>query len=274
MKLEDFLDRFAMASGEHILAIDEERALMFDAKAAIEAADASAARAPTGISVVPLVGSVSARSSWGGTSLDAFGARVMSATNNPDVAAIVLDVNSPGGTYSGTPEAADIVGKAAKSKPVYALVSSLALSAAYFIASQAGQVVVTPSGEVGSIGVLSIHLDWSKALESDGVRPTVIRSVPFKAEANMFEPLTEEAQAAIQADVMEAHGVFVRAVASGRKTSVDKVNSDFGRGRVVSATQAVAAGMADRVGTMADVLAGMRTSGGGYRRRASFAFRD
>jgi ClpP class serine protease len=88
--------------------------------------------------------------------MDAFRASLAQAAANPDVAAIVLDVNSPGGTYAGTPETANAV-RAAAAKPVIAVVDTLCASAAYFIASQAGEVVVTPSGEVGSIGVLAVH---------------------------------------------------------------------------------------------------------------------
>ena len=267
--LLDLYSRLVMTAGERLLLIDEGRAL----HAAREAAEANQVR-PTQVALLPLMGPLFPRGrSFGtfATSMESFRAQLAGAVANPDVGAIVIDVDSPGGTYAGTPETAAAVRAAAQVKPVTAVIDSLGASAAYFIASQAGQLVVSPSADVGSIGVLAVHLDFSQALENDGVRPTIVRSVPFKAEGNLFEPLTAEAKAYLQADVDQAHDVFVRAVAEGRKVSQAKVRDEFGKGRTVSAAKAVELGMADRVGTMGDVLAGVRTKHG-FRRRSALAF--
>jgi signal peptide peptidase SppA len=248
--------------GRGLLAVDEGR-LLHQARAAV-----SGAPAPSQIAVLPLFGPVQNRG-WNG--MDAFRAALASAVANPEVGAIVLDIDSPGGTYAGTPETAAAVRSAAAQKPVTAVVDSLAASAAYWIASQAGSVVVSPSADVGSIGVLSVHLDFSQMLEQDGVKPTIIRSVPYKAEGNPFEALSPEARANIQAEVDTAHEAFVRDVAAGRKVSMAKVREDFGKGRTVNAQRAVDLGMADRIGTMADVLGGARTRHA-FRRRSALAF--
>ena len=194
------------------------------------------------------------------------------AVANPDVGAIVLDVDSPGGTYAGTPETAAAVRAANAVKPVTAVVDSLCASAAYFIASQAGQVVASPSSDLGSIGTLAVHHDFSQQLEREGIHTTIVRDPPFKAEGNPFEPLSDEALAYLQADVSAATAEFHRTVAQGRRVSVGKVAAEFGQGRTVGAQKAVDLGMADRVGTMADILSGIRTKRGAFRRRSAIAF--
>jgi hypothetical protein len=110
---------------------------------------------------------------------------------------------------------------------------------AYWLLSQCTRLVVTPSGEVGSIGVFAAHEDISPQLEQDGVKVTLIRAGKFKAETNPFEPLSEEAQAALQERVDEFYGMFVRDVAKGRNVSVDAVRSGFGEGRIVTAKNAL-----------------------------------
>jgi signal peptide peptidase SppA len=253
----------ALDTGEHLFAIDESRVFR-EARAASDTANT-----PTSIAVIPLIGSLRPR---GSGSMASFAERVTQAAGNPDVGAIVLDIDSPGGTYAGTPEAASAVRAAAQVKPVTAMVDSLAASAAYWIASQASSIVMAPSADVGSIGVMALHLEISKALEDAGVKPTIMRSVPNKATGNLFEPLPEETKAKIMSDIATAHGEFTQAVASGRKVSRATVDNDFGGGFTMGAAQAVKSGMADRIGTMSDVLAGLRTKSGTIRRRGAFAF--
>src|SRR5215467_6271108 len=130
--------------------------------------------------------------------MDGIRARLEAAAANPDVSAIVLDVDSPGGTVAGTPETAAAVRRAAEVKPVVAVANSLAASAAYWIASQASSLVVGPSADVGSIGVISAHIDRSKMLEDMGLRVTVVSAGRYKAEGNPFAPLSDEAKANMQ----------------------------------------------------------------------------
>jgi capsid assembly protease len=236
-------------------------------------AEGDTPKPPSSVAILPMAGALTPRGSSG---MEGFRNRLASAVGNSDVGAIVLDVNSPGGTVAGTAETADAVRRAAAQKPVIALADSLMASAAYWSCSGATQIWVTPSASVGSIGIMGMHLDVSKALETMGVTPTVITSTdsPFKAELSPFAPLSDDAKANVQAQADEEHGNFIRDVATGRKLNADKVRSDFGQGRTVSAQEAVRRGMADRVGTMADVLASLRTQAGGVRRRFSAAAFD
>ena len=224
---------------------------------------------PSTAQVIRLHGAITPRGESGS---EGFVKKMRAAGNNPDVGAVVLDVNSPGGTVAGTAEAANAVADVAKLKPVYALADSMMASAAYWIGSQASQLWVTPSGSVGSIGVKAIHFDVSKALEDMGVKPTVITSGAYKGELSPFSPLSEEAQAYVQGEADTEHQSFIQAVAKGRNTSAAKVASDFGQGRMISAPRAVALGMADRVGTMSELLSSIRTPGGAFRQRRANIF--
>ncbi|MCC7371633.1 MAG: S49 family peptidase, partial [Chloroflexi bacterium] len=141
-------------------------------------------------------------------------------------------------------------------------------SAAYWIASSADEIVVTPSGEVGSIGVFTAHEDISAALEAEGVTVTLISAGKYKTEGNPFEPLSEEARGAIQARVDDYYSMFVRAVARGRGVKPADVRGGFGQGRVVGADEAVRLGMADRVGTMAQTVERLAGRRGGAGSRA------
>jgi len=232
----------------------------------IEAAEAAAIAArPTsgGVAQLNLHGPISHRPSlwsffFGGTSTEGFTKILREAVADPAVARIVIDVDSPGGTVDGVPELAEEVRVAREKKPITAVANAEAASAAYWIASQASELVVAPSGEVGSIGVWALHLDVSRMFDSAGITPTFISAGKYKVEGNPFEPLGDEAKAYIQSRIDDYYGMFVRGVAKGRGVSVDKVRSDFGQGRMVGAADAVTAGLADRVGTLDDAIAKTR----------------
>jgi hypothetical protein len=156
-------------------------------------------------------------------------------------------------------------------KPVVAMVDTLCASAAYWVASQCSQIWAQPSAELGSIGVQGTHVEMSGALDQAGLKATIVRSknAPYKNEANPFEPLSEEALAALQASADEAEDVMMAAIGAGRKVAADKVRADFGKGRMMSAARAKDAGMVDRIGTMAELLGSLRTQSGSVRRRFS-----
>jgi len=103
--------------------------------------------------------------------------------------------------------------------------------------------------------VFAIHEDMSKALEAEGVTSTVISAGKHKVEGNHFGPLDDEARATIQAKVDESMAQFVADVAKGRGVSASAVRSDYGEGRAVSSSQALAAGMIDRIATLDETIA-------------------
>jgi signal peptide peptidase SppA len=197
---------------------------------------------------------VSNSSTGGGTNAEQLGSQFQTMVADPSIKAIVLDVDSPGGSVAGTSELSAMIFNARGRKPIVAQVNANAASAAYWIASAADEIVVTPSGQVGSIGVFGMHDDISKALASEGISRSLISAGKFKVEGNPFEPLGEEARAAMQARVDVAYDTFVRDVARNRGVSLTAVRDGFGQGRMVDAAPAVTEGMADKVGTMQETL--------------------
>jgi|GEM_PF-492261 len=171
------------------------------------------------------------------------------------VGAIVLDLDSPGGSVYAIEELAAEIRAARAQKPIVAIANPLAASAAYYLLSAATEAYVTPSGEVGSVGVYSLHLDWSRSLDAEGITPTFIFAGAHKVEGNPYEPLTDDARQALQASVDRYYDLFVKAVAKGRGVSVTAVRESFGQGRVVGAREALAAKMVDAVGTLDEAIA-------------------
>ncbi|GIQ73203.1 S49 family peptidase [Bradyrhizobium sp. RD5-C2] len=243
----------------------------------LAAAAASVASQPTKIALVGVYGGLSPRGSYYGSSLTDIAAAATRAANDPDVAGAIVDVDSPGGTVSGTMEAAAAVADLASKKPVIACVNTLAASAAYWIASQASEMVMSPSGDVGSIGAMIMHHDISGWLEQIGMKMTLIRSehAPMKNEAHPFAPLSDDAKAFLQGRANAAGADFIKAVANGRRVSQTKVREEFGQGRMVGAREAVARGMADRIATLDQVIGGMlqqRSPRPHSRRRSALMF--
>ncbi|RAI44713.1 S49 family peptidase [Rhodoplanes roseus] len=217
------------------------------------------ARRDGAVAVLPLRGVIASRMNLmsdisGGTSAEGFGRMFQAALRDEGVKAIVLDVDSPGGAVSGADELSTMIHAARGPKPIVAQVDATAASAAYWIASAADEMVVTPTGSVGSIGVFGVHDDVSAAMERMGVRKTLISAGRYKTDGNPYQPLGDDARSRIQARVDAAYGMFVKAVARNRGVSQAAVREGFGQGDMVLAEPAVAEGMADRIGTMEDTL--------------------
>jgi signal peptide peptidase SppA len=211
------------------------------------------------VAVLPLYGTIAHRmdmlmESSGGTSTQAFTEQFRGALADNGVSAIVLDVDSPGGAVDGVPELATEIMRARGQKPIVAVANTLAASAAYWIATAADELWVSPSGEVGSIGVWALHEDLSRYYDSQGVTMTLLRAGKHKAETNAYEPLGEEARAYLQSRIDDYYGMFVVAVAQQRGVARETVREGFGQGRVVGAKAAVAQGMAHAEGTLDDAI--------------------
>jgi len=212
------------------------------------------------IAVLNLYGTIAHRMNLmmefsGGTSAELFGKAFDRVLNDDNVRAIVIRTDSPGGAVTGVPELADKIYESRGAKPVIAVVDPMMASAAYWIGSAADEIVSTPSAlDIGSIGVLSIHHETSRRDEREGDTYTVIRSVERKAEGLSVEPLSDEARARLQERAEMLHERFVEAVARNRGVSVDVVNEQFGRGGTLTADEALAVGMIDRIATFESVI--------------------
>lgn len=212
----------------------------------------------------------------GGAALDKFSEAFQAAASDSTAQAIVLDIDSPGGIVDMVPEAAEMVRAARRAdRPIVAHANSMIASAAYWIASGADEIVSTPSGLVGSIGVYTMHDDLTEAFKMRGIERTVIRAGKRKAEG-VFGPLDEKAMKHRQLETDALYADFTEAVASGRGVPGDVVRADpedgkehMGGGRAYRAKAALRLGLIDRVETFDQTIS--RLSSGRRNRRANVA---
>jgi signal peptide peptidase SppA len=223
---------------------------------------AKTARASRGasVAVIPIYGVISQRAglmanSSGGTSVEGLTRAFRESIDDGDIGSIVFDVDSPGGSVDGIEELASEIRAARGTKPIAAVANTLAASAAYWIASAADELVVTPSGQVGSIGVIAAHVDDTLAREAAGIKRTVIATPPGKADGFDGDVLSAEGALEIQSAVDGFYSMFVSAVSKGRGVGVETVRQDYGSGRVLLAKPALAAGMVDRIDTLDATIA-------------------
>lgn len=225
------------------------------AEAPISAVDDESVGSQGVVAILPLFGVMAhhlneMEESSGGISTERFMNRFKAVANDPNVRAIIINVDSPGGTVSGVSELADEIFAARQNKPITAVANAVSASAAFWVASAAERFTVTPSGMVGSIGVFSAHQDFSEFEKILGVKTTLISAGKFKTEGNPFEPLAEEARAAFQKEVDVFFEMFIKAVALHRGVSVSDVRGGFGEGRMVGSAEAKRLGMVDAVSTL------------------------
>ena len=213
-----------------------------------------------GIAIVPVVGTLVARSGYLGAAsgLTGYGDiadQIETAASDPAVRAILLDVDSPGGEVGGLFDLVDQIQavRAQCGKPIWAVADEAALSAAYAIACVADRLYVTQTGEVGSVGVVAVHVDESGADAQAGLAWSFIHAGAAKVDGNPHQPLSDSARAALQADVDALYGKFVALVAKCRKQSPEAIRAT--EAAVYRGDQAVAAGLADKVGTLRQALA-------------------
>jgi capsid assembly protease len=210
------------------------------------------------VAVVPIHGTIYPRggmnSASGATTGESIVRSVRAAMSNKDTSAIVLDINSPGGAVVGTSEAAAAVREAAMVKPVHAVANHMAASGALWIGSQATTFSAAPNAQVGSIGVVRVHEDHTAALEKAGVKITAVTTSPYKVEGAPFMAMSDATAGEWLSKAQEYHRQFVGAVAQGRRTTPDHVETHFGQGRMLLPDQARAVGMIDRAATLEEVV--------------------
>ncbi|HEV2365408.1 MAG TPA: S49 family peptidase [Caulobacteraceae bacterium] len=175
----------------------------------------------SGVAVIPVQGTLVAKLGTlapfsGMTGYDGVRQNFLVALEDPRVEAIVLDIDSPGGEVAGCFDLADTIYKARGSKPIWAVLSESAYSAAYALAAAADRITVPRTGGVGSVGVIYLHADLSRALDKEGISVTLVTYGERKADLSEFLPLTKAAQARVQADVDTVGELFVETVARNR----------------------------------------------------------
>lgn len=174
------------------------------------------------------------------------------AMADPDVTAIVYDVNSGGGEAAGCFELADESFALRGTKPTISVVDSACYSAAYALASTSDQVVVTPTGGAGSVGVYTMHVDMSKMLENWGLEITLIHAGEHKVDGHPYAELPEDVRADMQKSVDATYNKFVESVARNRNLSVEAVKDT--QARCYSADDALALGLIDSVASPIEAI--------------------
>lgn len=213
--------------------------------------------APPGIAVIPVYGTLVRRSlgleaASGLTSYGEISAMVDAALVDPSVSGILLDVDSPGGEAGGVFELAQRIRAADAVKPVWAIASDSAFSAAYAIASAASKIYVTQTAGVGSIGVIAMHIDQTARDAQEGYRYTAITGGDLKNDFSPHEKLTTEAHARLQSEVDRLYGIFIDTVATMRNLDARFVRST--QAGLYFGPEAVKAGLADAEGSFEQAL--------------------
>jgi len=214
-----------------------------------------------GVAVISVVGAIAKRMNLfskisGGVSTEMLGDQIMHALEDNAVKAVILEIDSPGGTVDGTFDLADKIFEMRGAKPIVAFSNGLMASAAYAIGSAADEIYISGSTTmVGSIGVVSTHVDLSQAEQKQGQKTTEITAGKYKRIASQYEPLSAEGRADIQASVDYLYSVFVDYVATFRAVPVSTVLDDMADGRVFIGQQAIDAGLVDGVSSLDELIA-------------------
>lgn len=211
------------------------------------------------IAIIPLHGVMLQRASGmqklsGATDTREFAATLTAAANDPSVAEIILDVDSPGGEATSVDPAVQAMQYATTKKPVTAVTQGMMASAAYWVSSQATKIVASPGALVGSISVIWTHEDWSARNAQEGVQVTHLTTGAKKALGNMDQPLSDAARAEMMRIATDYHQAFVNAVAAGRGRSADQVQADWADGRIELGPTALKLGMIDQIGTLQETI--------------------
>lgn len=162
------------------------------------------------------------------------------AANAPEVVRVILDIDSPGGMYNGTPELSDVIAKCRERKPMAAFTAGTMASAAYWTGVTAGQVYMSRSSDVGSIGVVLSWPDVSKAMEAKGIKIKVFSSGAYKGMTPEVE-LTDSQESYLKERVMKLADEFYSHVI-GQRAGAQESAFD---GRVFTATEALELGLVD-----------------------------
>lgn len=213
-----------------------------------------------GVAIIPVHGVMAKRMNMfqaisGGSSTQLLMRDLQQALDDSSVHSILLDFDTPGGAVDGLPQFADAIRAAAQQKTVVSLASGLMASAGVWAGTASGEVYAADvATQIGSIGVVATHVDYSGREKQMGVKTTEIYAGKYKRIDTAYEPLSEEGRATIQAQVDYLYGLFVDAVASHRNTSVQNVLANMADARMFVGQQAVDAGLVDGIKTREEII--------------------
>jgi signal peptide peptidase SppA len=205
------------------------------------------------VALIPIEGTLIHKGKWvgmdsGETSYEGIHRRVSAARRDPTVRAVVFEVDSCGGEVSGAFDCAEAIHELSAEKPTIAILTDVAYSAGYLLASAAREIVVPATGGAGSIGVVSLHADFSKHLDEEGIKVTIIAAGRHKAEGNPYQALPDDVAEKWQADVEACRVLFADAVGRYRGKRLTAAAAMATEADCFTGAAAVAAGLVDAVG--------------------------
>lgn len=212
-----------------------------------------------GVAIIPMWGALLHRDGWCdsyGTGYDYIRAKFDAAMADPDVKGIVFDVNSPGGHVAGNFELADEIYAARSVKPSIAIIDSMCYSGGYSLGSSTSRMIATPSGGVGSIGVVMMHVSVQQLMEKWGIDINFIHAGAHKVDGNMFNALPEDVRARYQASVERSYEKFVALVARNRSMDADAVRAT--EALCYDVEEGLSLGLIDAIQTPKEALAAFR----------------
>lgn len=243
------MDRFGISRVEAFMAMSDESYGYDDNRRRSTQCDPGYDNV-AGIAVIPIQGTLvqklgCLRPYSGMTGYDGIRQTFLTAMADPEITGICLDIDSPGGEVAGCFDLVDEIYNARGDKPIHAILSESAYSAAYAIASAADRICVPRTGGVGSVGVVTMHLDWSQRIKDDGLKVTIITFGSRKAEGSPYKELSDEAFTAIQQDINAMGELFVNTVARNRGISAKAIKNT--QAACFMAGDGVEQGLADEV---------------------------
>lgn len=200
------------------------------------------------VAIITIAGTITRSSWWGSTAAqDTIRATLDAALADTSVKAILFSLNSPGGIVSGTKELADHIAQAATRKPCAAYADGLCASAAFWLAAATGKIYAPLTAQVGSVGVVAVHSDWSKFNEKMGIAYTYVTGGTFKAVGNENNPLSEKDKAYLQAKITALHDIFATDVTKHLPIQAERVA--WAEGQLFLATEAKHLGLIQEIVT-------------------------
>lgn len=206
-----------------------------------------------GVAIIPVTGPLFRYANLftaisGASSYELIARDFTTALENPQIKGIILDIDSPGGEVNGVSELSNMVYAARGKKPLVAYASGDAASGAYWIASAADEIVVSETSALGSIGVVGVYRGKSGKQGED------VEIVSSQSPHKRLDPQTDEGRARLQARIDSMANVFIGAIARNRDVAGEIVQTHYGGGDVMIGSRAVEAGLADRVGSLEQLI--------------------
>lgn len=205
------------------------------------------------VAVIPIEGTLVHKGDYigansGNTSYQGLQTQIQRAISSPQIKAVVFEVDSFGGEVSGAFETAALISELSVKKPTLAILTDFAYSAGYLLASAARKIVMPEFGGAGSIGVITVHVDYSQQMENEGVKVNIIKAGEFKADGNSYEALPDRVRNEMQQSINEMRDKFATVVGNNRGSKFTKEAALKSEAATYRGAEAYAAGLVDGVG--------------------------